>query len=240
VYHRRMVGLTDARTARRLRNVRFGLLAVGGLLLGHTAVYLTDYGDGSAFARAMSVGGHDGYWPVFAGVALACLAVLSIDGLAGLARAALALRRSGADPDRSSDARSDRGSREPGGSSAGPDYLTEFLDLWGPLFLVVVGLFVVQENVESAIALGRLPGLAVLTVHLSAAPVLALVTGVLAAVGARVRWRIAQLERRARQARRPWQRATSRRPHPRWSLASAELAARWLLLRLDPGRSPPV
>jgi hypothetical protein len=233
-----MVGLTDVRTARRLRAIRFVLLAIGGLLVGHTAVYLAAFGDGPGFARAMSAGGHNGYWPVFAGAALACLAALAIDGLVGLARAAVAARRPASHDERSSGTRVEQSS---GGDRTAPpsDYLTEFLDLWGPLFLVVCAAFVVQENVESLVALGRAPGLIVLTAHLSATPVLALVTGLLAAVGARVRWRIAELQRQAARARLRWPVATERRPHPRWSLESAALAARWLLLRLDPGRAPP-
>jgi hypothetical protein len=238
-YHPPMVGLTDVRTARRLRAIRFGLLAIGGLLVGHTAVYLAAFGDGPAFARAMSAGGHNGYWPVFAGAALACLAVLALDGLAGLVRAALAARAFEQDGGTAPRIPLTGSSRARSGSASSPDYLTEFLDLWGPLFLVVCAAFVVQENLESAIALGQVPGLTVLTAHLSAVPILALVTGLLAAVGARIRWRIAELARQAVRVRLRWPVTTERRPHPRWSLESAALAARWLLLRLDPGRAPP-
>ncbi|HEX5466204.1 MAG TPA: hypothetical protein VFW92_05965, partial [Candidatus Limnocylindrales bacterium] len=170
-----MVGSTDPRSARRLRRIRFALLALGGLLLGHTAVYAVAFGDGSAFGQQMRLGGHDGYWPAFAGAALAGLVVLAVDGLLGLLRAWRGARPSAFGGARNSPLGVTRRSplriaRTPAveptadGRSA-PDYLTEFLDLWGPLFIVVGAAFLVQENAESLIVHGQLPLLGVFTAH---------------------------------------------------------------------------
>lgn len=231
-----MVGSTEARLARRLRRARFALLALGGLLFGHTAVYVVAYGGGTGFAQAMRLGGHDAYWPVFAGAALAALAVLAFDGLHGLLRAIHRPRPAG----EAIGAPGAPGLERAGEAQPADDYLTELLDLWGPLFLVVGAGFFVQENLESALILHHLPLLGIYTTHLLAAPLLALVTGLLAALGALVRWRIAVLTARARPPAQRWQRPVASLPHRRWNLASAALAARWMLLRQDAGRAPPI
>lgn len=234
-----MVGLTDPRSARRRRRARFAFLALGGLLLGHTAVYATAYGDGAGFAAAMRLGGHDGYWPAFAGAALAALVVLAADGLLGLLRAWRRMRHGAARSGPSDRGGSDRGGSGPATGALAADYLNELLDIWGPLFLVVSLAFLVQENVEGFVVHGQAPLLGVFTVHLVAAPVLALVTGLLAALGALVRWQTAVLVARARRLAPPWARPLPSRPHRRWSVASAARAARRALLRQDPGRAPP-
>ena len=87
------------------------------------------------------------------------------------------------------------------------------------------------------------PGLWVLSApgYPLALPVLALVTGLLAALGGWIRWQQATMLRRLRAAR-----AADRRhpvhadhPHGRWTLLAALLAHRWLLVRGDAGRGPP-
>lgn len=234
-----MIGPTDPRSARRLRRWRFALLALAGLLLGHTAVYVVAYGDGGRLAQAMSSGGHDDYWTVFAGLALAGLVVLGVDGLLSLRRAVRSARpgegpgsRAGSGPDGAVAA----GERP---ATRASDYLTELLDLWGPLFVVVCLAFLLQENIESTVMWGHAPLLGVYTEHLLAAPLLALVTAILAAVGALVRWEIAALTRRVSPAARPWGRPSAHRPDRRWSIAGLLRPARWALLRADIGRAPP-
>src|SRR5471032_889340 len=75
---REMVLLASRRSFVRLLMMRFALLALGGLLVGHQAVYLAQYGDGAALTQAMTSGGHDGYWGLFTTVALSGLLLLLV------------------------------------------------------------------------------------------------------------------------------------------------------------------
>ncbi len=108
--------------------------------------------------------------------------------------------------------------------------------------VVVVASFAVQENVETLVAHGDLPGIDVLIGNglPLAVPVLALVTFVLAAIGALVRWRIAVLSARLREAKL----ATRHRPLPvrlprEWADIHASAPHHWMLDRRDAGRAPP-
>ena len=222
-----MVLLASKRSFVFLHAVRFGMLAMGGLLIGHQAIYLAQYGDGAALGQAMTSGGHDGYWTTFTTVALSSLLLLLLRSAwrlhelrrdaAGLAPEPRAPRRSGA-------------------------YARELLRLWPPLFGTVAVAYLIQENVEHMVAQGHPAGFTPLigTQAPLALPILALVTFALAVGGALVRWRIAVLEARVRaaRARRRWVVAADRL-HTSWGLVSAIRATFWSLARQGPVRAPP-
>ncbi|HTS14755.1 MAG TPA: hypothetical protein VMH24_03750 [Candidatus Sulfotelmatobacter sp.] len=212
----------------RLHVIRFALLALGALLLGHQAVYAAQYGDGAAFSQAMTAGGHDAYWGVFTTVALSGLLLL-------LARSAW----------RVLEAR-----RTISAGAAGPpsvvhvrSYPRELALLWPPLFGTVAVAYGIQENIEHLIAQGHLPGFAPLVGAEAplALPILGLVTLAFALVGALVRWRLAVLEAEAARistAQRRW-RIHGSQPVLRWSLVSAIRATFWSRARQGPVRAPP-
>ncbi|HYN47591.1 MAG TPA: hypothetical protein VER83_01925, partial [Candidatus Nanopelagicales bacterium] len=123
-------------------------------------------------------------------------------------------------------------------------YVAEVVRMWPRLLLVVGAAFLVQENLEY-LAVGQgLPGLWALSApgYPLAIPVLVAVTGLLAAIGGWFRWHRESLVRRLTAARaaaaRHW--AAARAPHGRWALLAALLAHRWMLLRRDASRAPPV
>ncbi|MFI5262385.1 MAG: hypothetical protein ACHQZR_07520, partial [Candidatus Limnocylindrales bacterium] len=213
---------------RRLHVLRFGLLALGGLLIGHQAVYLAQYGDGAAFTQAMTAGGHDGYWGIFTTVALAGLLLL----LTRSAWRLLELPRAGA-----------AGTGESPSATPVRSYRRELLMLWPPLFGTVAVAYGIQENIEHLVAQGHLPGFAPLVGAEAplALPILGLVTLAFALVGALVRWRIAVLEARATAVaavRRRWL-AGAMPPLLGWALVSAIRATFWSLARQGPVRAPP-
>lgn len=223
-----MVLLASRRSFARLHVLRFALLALGGLLAGHQAVYVAQYGDGAALTQAMTAGGHDGYWGVFTTVALSGLLLLLIRTTWRLVE----LRRTAAaqllGPPPAAPARS---------------YRRELVRLWPPLFGTVAVAYLVQENVEHLVAQGHLPGFAPLVGAEAplALPILGLVTLAFAVVGALVRWRIAVLEARAlatSTARPRWSR-TAQRPHVGWAYVGAVRATFWSLVRQGPVRAPP-
>ena len=210
----------------RLHVLRFGLLSLGALLVGHQAVYVAQYGEGAALSQAMATGGHEGYWGTFTTVALAGLLVL----LTRSAWRLIELRRSISDevdvphlaPERS--------------------YRRELFLLWPPLFGAVAIAYGIQENIEHLIAQGHLPGFAPLVGAEApfALPILGLVTLAFALVGALVRWRIAVLEARilAARARTRWS-VGADRLHTSWTLVGAIRATFWSLARQGPVRAPP-
>ena len=214
----------------RLHVLRFALLALGGLLVGHQAVYLAQYGDGAALTQAMTSGGHDGYWGVFTTVALSGLLLL-------LLRSAWRLVEL-----RQASARADLAALP---DAPGPvrSYRRELALLWPPLFGTVAIAYGVQENIEHLIAQGHLPGFAPLVgeeAHL-ALHMLGLVTLAFAVFGALVRWRIAVLEARvlsASNARPRWSRS-AQRPLVGWAFVGAMRATFWSLVRQGPVRAPP-
>src|SRR6476620_7942815 len=60
-----MVVHTDRGRARALRWLRLLALAPISLLVGHDAVFASQFGLGDDLRRAMTGGGHDGYWMAF-------------------------------------------------------------------------------------------------------------------------------------------------------------------------------
>jgi hypothetical protein len=248
---RRMVLQTSRRSLVVPHALRFGLLALGGLLLGHEAVYTVQYGIGAGLTQAMASGGH-AYWPIFSTLALSALLVL-------LARSAwqltqLRLARASDDAARPAAERGPAGKRVGTGGTpptapliapptAPRTYPRELLALWAPLFGVVAIGFTILENLEHFTSHGHVPGLEPIigpAVPL-ALPILALVTLALATIGALLRWRIATLEARLARARagHPARAHADRRPAQAWAVVGAIRATFWSLIRQGPVRAPP-
>ena len=222
-----MVLLASRRTFLFLHALRFGMLALGGLLIGHQAVYVAQYGDGAALSQAMTSGGHDGYWTTFTTVALSGLLLL-------LLRSAWRLHEL---------------RRDTAGIASGPGdqhrtraYGRDLLRLWPPLFGTVAVAYLIQENLEHLAGQGHLAGFSPIvgTQAALALPILGLVTLAFALVGALVRWRIAVLEARIRAARahRSWP-VGEDRFHASWAVVGAIRATFWSLARQGPVRAPP-
>jgi hypothetical protein len=203
--------------------LRFAVLAVLGVVVGHDAVYAVGHGLGDGYRTAMSALGHDAYWvPLTVMAVVAALAVLVT-----AASTILGLRRR-----LSAKASVDH--------APAVSYRSTVWRIWPRLFLVVVAAFVVQENLEQWRSFEGATGIDVLvTTSPLAVPVLALVTLVLAAVGALVRWRIEHLRARLAHSAAHAARAVDPiSPSPEWRLADIAAVA-WLLVRRDAGRAPP-
>ena len=226
-----MTWTTSARIARLAARTRFVLLALVSVFLGHDAVYAAEHGIGTGFASAMTDLGHGIYWGPFSSAAAAAAIALSVSSALVLGRLHVRLARTAPF------------------KLAGPDpvvpgaYRQEVAALWPRLAIAVIALFVVQENVESFLTHGVVPGVDVLFgggLPL-AVPVLALVSFAVAAVGALVRWRIGVLAARLRvkdlPAREPLRSST---PAREWAGIDAAAPHRWILDRRDAGRAPPV
>jgi hypothetical protein len=222
---------TTTRTGRLLDAVRFLLLALVSVGIAHDAVFAAEHGIGSGFAAAMSAGGHDGYWPVFS-VAIV-LAMTLLSGWATIRIVRLVALRSGP-PERP---------RSRPASPAPRRYGHDLRALWLPLLALTAAAFTLQENVEHLVGHGHLIGLGALVgpEYPLALPVIALVTLVVAAAGALVRWRIAVLEARLA-GRFHVPRALGLAPD-RPAAAWADIAALRLhalfMVRPDAGRAPP-
>ena len=216
---------TSARLGSR---VRFGLLSVVALLIGHNAVYAARFGVGDQLRTAMTSLGHDGYWGPFSLVAIAAATVLIVGTVLTIERL-----RQGLTPA--------TGRSAP--TASGASYRRELSVLWPRLFLAVVILFALQENVEAWLAMGQVPGIDVLLgagMPLGIA-VLGIVTVALAAIGALVRWRIAVLARRLSEAARAVRAyPTTDGPAREWAHIDALAPHRWIADRLDAGRAPPM
>jgi hypothetical protein len=210
-------------TRRTWHATRFGALVVATLLVAHDAIYVMRFGTGAGYASGMAATGH-GYWDAFTAWGLLSGAVLLAGALAMLSRLSRSAART----------------RQP--SIARTTWAAELAHLWPRLLVAVTIGFVAQEGIEHAVFFGHLPTLDEMATALgpSSAGPLALVTFVVAALGALVRWRIAEL--RARVAGRPLQR---RRPRadsaarPGWRIAAALRRHAYLIVRLDAGRAPP-
>jgi len=228
-----MTIVASPRSARVLAAIRFLLLAIGCLLVAHDAVFAAEYGLGAGFVRAMSQGGHDGYWPAFTVVATAALTLLGLWSAVRIGRLVV----SSGPPSSHRDPAGARG-------SPAPAYRTELRRLWLALFALTAAAFAVQENLEHLAGHHHLIGLGALVgpEYPLALPVIGLVTVVAAALGALVRWRIAVLERRlAGRIHRPRRRGlAARRPAPGWAVVAAAVAHARILVRRDAGRAPPV
>jgi hypothetical protein len=226
-----MTFATGLGTARILGAIRFALLALASLAVAHDATFAAEYGIGAGFVRAMSAGGHDGYWPAFSVVVVAAVTVL---GLWSAVRLGRLLTRGGAH-------------RRANLTTAGRPrrtYRRELRALWTPLFLLTAVAFAVQENIEHVVGHGHVIGLGALIgpEYPLALPVIGLVTLAAAALGALVRWRVAVLEARIAgcldEARPRGLAAT--RPGPGWADIAAIRIRAWFLVRLDAGRAPPL
>ncbi len=230
-YHRAtMTWTTSVRMARLAARTRFVLLALVSLFLGHDAVYAAEHGIGTGFGSAMAELDHGAYWGPFTLLAAASAISLAVGSGLALARLRRRLVRTA-------------GCVPPGPSAPAPaGYRHEFAAIWPRLALVVVVLFALQENVETFLAHGVVPGVDVLfggELPL-AIPVLALVTLGLAAIGALVRWRISVLTARLHRAAPRAQTALSGSgPAPEWAEVHAAAPHRWTLDRRDAGRAPP-
>ncbi len=223
-----MVLLASRRSYLFLHVVRFALLALGGLLIGHQAVYIAQYGEGAALSQAMTSGGHDTYWTTFTTVALSGLLLLLLRSTWRLVE----LR-----------------SETAGFAMPAPErdraraYGRALVRLWPPLFGTVAIAYLIQENIEHLAAQGHLAGFSPLVGAQAplALPILGLVTLAFAVIGALVRWRIAVLEARVRAARAriQWSVRHVDRPVGRWALVGAIRATFWSLARQGPVRAPP-
>jgi hypothetical protein len=210
-----------------LERLRFPALAILGVLVAHDTVFAAQYGLGRGMDRAMDGTWH-AYWPAF--VVLTLLVVAA--GAGAAARVILGLRRLV------------RGLPDTP-APRGPGYLREVAHLWPRLLAVVTVAFVVQENIEHLLAGRPMPGLWALSApgYPLAVPVLVAVTGLLAIVGGWLQWQREALAQRLAAARRAAalrRRQEARAPHDRWALLSALLAHRWILLRRDAERAPPL
>ncbi len=226
--------------ARTGRIVRFVLLGLFTLYIGHDAVFLAQFGAGPALDRAMATSGHGPHWLGFGLLAVAAAALLaawSVDALSTLVAAAARSR---------SRHRARRPSSTESGRRAGAlrwdGYLREVVDLWPPLVLATLVSFAVLENIEHLASDGHLLGLGALTgpEYPLAIPVLVAVTGLVSAIGAVVRWRIAALRRETSWSPGRTRVVRARRAAPvAWQAIAAGCAHHLLLVRLDPGRAPP-
>jgi hypothetical protein len=227
-----MVLLTDRRGLRLWPLLRFLGLVPLSVLIGHDAVFITQYGLGSDFATAMRVGGHDGYWIAFS------LVILGLASL-GLARS---IWRAARLSRQARECTSDRG--QSGKLAAVAGYLDEVRRIWPRLFVATAAGFTIQENLEH-LASGQVPhglGSLIGAEHPFSIPVLAVVALAVAAVGGVLRWRVRILEARIAlaAARFRWARPLATRPAARWPAIAALRMLLSFLVRLDAGRAPPL
>ena len=220
----RVTATSAPRQARVLRTLRFVGLTLVALFLAHDALFAVGHGLGRPMDAAMAASGHDGWWTPYA------LAVTAIATLlaAGAARRVRGLR-SRLDAVGSFERTRDR-----------TTYVRELRAVAQRLVPLVFVLLVVQENVEHLATFGDVPGLEPIGSPFAVLAIL-FATLAVAAVGALVRWRIRVLEARLAAARAPrWPRLAISRLPGHASLVAAGLTHRWLLVRDDPGRAPPV
>jgi hypothetical protein len=230
-----MVMSVSPRSARRWSRLRFGVLLLVTALVGHDAVFASQFGLGDGFRQAMTAGGHDGYWMAFSVVIVAL-------GMLALAREAVRGWRLS----RQAAGHEVRRRRVlPQAETAGfAGYVAELRRIWPRLFVATALLFTIQENLEHVAAGQATHGLGSLigTEHPFAVPVLAVVVGMAAALGALVRWRVRLLEIRAANAaahRPPMRGPRVLRPARSWWGIAAIHRFAWFLVRLDASRAPP-
>jgi hypothetical protein len=210
-----------------LERLRLPALAILGSLVAHDAVFAAQYGLGPGRDAALGATVH-GYWPAFVVVTLLAVAAgvgAAVIRVLRLHRLVRGLPATSMPPDR-------------------PRYLREVANLWPRLFLVVAAVFLLQENVEHLAAGRGLPGLWALSApgYPLAIPVIVAVTGLLAVIGGWLQWHREILIRRLRAAETAGagRRYLARVPHRRWALVAAMVAYRWILLRRDAERAPPM
>lgn len=217
---RRLIGTRPV-----FERVRFALLVAVGALLAHDAVFAAQYGLGRTRDDALAATAH-AYWPAFAVLTLLAAAVGTGWAIAGLARLSRRLRGL------------------PAVEAAAGGYVREVVRLWPRLFLAGSLAFLVQENVEHLAVGNPAPGLYALSApgYPLALPIIAAVTGLLAAAGGWLRWRRETLVLRLRAARMSWLRRVVRigTTTRKWRLVAALVALGRILARTDAGRAPPV
>jgi hypothetical protein len=217
---------TTRSTARLGRAARLLLLLPLSDLIAHDAIYANGWGIAGTGAAAHS------YWPFFG-------LVVGIFALSFLVAGANRLRML------RSHLETVPGERPPR-STSGPvrSYHRELLSILALLVPLTLGFFLLQENVESVLASGIAPGLApVLGANaLGVILIAALASLTVAMGGALVRWRIAVLEERLAHVRRAGMCRSRVESHPgaAWQFIAAACRQRWILLRLDLGRAPPL
>jgi hypothetical protein len=218
----------DRSRATAMARIRLAVLAVVGLFVGHTAVYLAQYGPGRSFAVAMTSGNHDGYWLAFIVVATTGATVLALRTAVRLWCLRSAARQvHEVDP------------RRPDALPA-PSYRRVVGQLARILVPVLILGYAVQENLEHIVGHGHVLGLGALVgpENPLALPVLSVVAVALAAVGAIVRWRIAVLSRRLTPRPARFERPTAALPPGlAWVIGPVQ---REVLRRPHLGRAPPL
>lgn len=167
------------RAGRRTTQVGFWLAAAAALLVAHDAVLVVQTGPGRAAAAALRSGGH-AYWPIASWLIVAASAACAAWWgwrLATLSRLGRAARERGGEP------------------ADGRRWAARAVRVWPRLFVVVAVAFLVQENVEHAVAHGHVIGLGALLgqEYPLALPVLTAISGLAACLAALVREREAEL-----------------------------------------------
>lgn len=200
-----------------------GTLVMAALAASHELIYLLAHGAGAEYARAMQEGGHDRYWTSF---------VLTVVGIT-LALTVIAVRQLRRLHRQTSMVRAGRLRVHDGGLDL---FARQATRLWLLVSAGTVLAFLSQENLETVAAGHALPGLDVVTgEHAVAIPVIALMSLLVALVGALVGWGRHVLLARLRGSMNPVRRRAPRtlRPSPVRVPASTS-AVRWHGLRAPP------
>jgi hypothetical protein len=158
------------------------VLTLAVLVVGHNLVFLLTYGSGSGVALVRT--GHGNRWDETVRVVLAAEILLAAAATLRLAYLYRLVRR-----------------LSPGSVTGGlpvRGYVRALLPLWIGLFATSTLLFVLQENLEHWSAGLGLPGFGVLgsAAYVGPIPVFALVSLLVAGVGALFRWGVRTLESR--------------------------------------------
>ncbi len=217
-----------AGSAQRFRRMRSVLLLVVALVVAHDAVYAVRFGPGPDLAHALGGDQHHLHHPALLLMAVGAAIVLGLFAVVRIAR--LTQRATGLGA----------GSRD---QPSTIELRREWRSIWRFLGPRVVLLLLLQENAEHLFGHGHFEGLSVYLApeSLLSLPVILAVTALIALAGALVRWREEALGRRIRAAlaRRP-RTTTAHRPSPGWGVVAAICRHRWILLRRDLGRAPPL
>jgi hypothetical protein len=243
-----MVVTLQPRLRRLAWLARLLLLVPAADLVAHDAIYRS-LPNGEA-PRALSA---HGYWPLFLlvvgilGLSAAWQIVRRLRHLERTLRALAGARLSSPANRRTERATVNLGTRrgdpqrhDPG--RAAPSYHRDLLRLWPAVTGGTALLFLVQENLEHVAATGVWSGLAPLDgrLHPDGLLLIAAASLLVAAVGALVRWRVALLERRLVLAASGFPPPRPEVAGPHWSLIAAICRRRWMLVRRDAGRAPPL
>lgn len=202
------------------------VLVMASLAVAHELIYLDAQRSGHAYQIAMTEAGHDGYWSNFViavGVVSAILLAVGIAQLRRLARLAAA-------------------------SGAGVLHVRDesvrhlarlVLPLWARVATLTTIVFLLQENIETAIVGHPMPGLYALAgQHGMALLVIVAVSFVVALTRALVRWRRDVLLARLRRAVAPRPRAQLLLRHVESVLVQSADGIRRNGVRAPPDRSP--